>query len=394
MGSLSRIKLSMGTLMILALATAGCGNPVGGGGSASEEDGPIKLGLVTPLSGGAADYGIAFANGVKLAAQEINADGGVDVDGTKRELEVVTCDDEFLSDKAVACGRRLASQDDAKVIMTPSSLAAFPMMGFNEQSEFMLMATSQSPDFTAQGNELVVRFINNTDLTMDPFVELLMQYGEANDIGTRAAVMEVNTELGQSWVANFTKAWESKGGEVTRKASYDANETDFFAQISTLLATDPEVIVLTTVCQPSATVIKQARELGYKGSFINSAACSGEELVEILKDQAEGVVFESSTFAFGESTVKEFQDAYASEFDMAPQFISGVGYEGTRWLAQSIEVAGTADDVNELRGAMGEGLEQLEPNMFDMSNLTETGDIDFPMYVGYIEGGTVQGFKS
>lgn len=393
MGSRNQFKLRVGALGALVLAAAGCGNPVGTSESEGNTEGPITVGLVTPLSGGAADYGIAFANGVKLAAEKINADGGVEVDGGQRQLEIVTCDDEFKSDKAVACGRRLASQDNANIIMTPSSLAAFPMMGFNEQSEFLLMATSQSPEFTEQGNELVVRFINNTDRTMDKFVDLLMQYGEQHSMGTRAAVMEVNSELGQSWVANFNKAWKSHGGTVTGKASYDANDTDFFAQISTLLKTDPDVIVLTTVCSPSATVIKQARELGFEGTFINSAACSGEELTSILGERAEGVVLESSTWAFGEPAVAEFQDAYETEFDMAPQFISGVGYAGTRWLANGIEAAGTAEDVQALRASMGEGLESLEPNMFDMSNLTETGDVDFPMYVGYIEDGTVKGFK-
>ncbi|ADU49633.1 Extracellular ligand-binding receptor [Intrasporangium calvum DSM 43043] len=393
MGSRSQLKFGAVAITALALAAA-CGTPAGTSDSESGgEEGPIKLGLVTPLSGGAADYGIAFANGVKLAAQEINDGGGVDVGGTARKLEVVTCDDEFKSDKAVACGRRLASQDKAKVIMTPSSLAAFPMMGFNEQTGFLLMATSQSPDFTKKGNKLAVRFINNTDLTMDPFVGLLMQYGKQKSIGTRAAVMEVNTELGQSWVANFSKAWQSNGGEVTGKASYDANGTDFFAQISTLLATKPDVIVLTTVCQPSATVIKQARELGFKGTFINSAACSGEELVSVLKDQADGVILESSTWAFGEPGVKQFQEAYKAAFQMDPQFISGVGYEGTRWLADSIKAAKTADDVSALRGSMAAGLKGLEPNLFDMKDLTETGDVDFPMYVGYVEGGAVKGFK-
>ena len=389
----SRSQLKFGAVAITALALAACGTPAGTSDSGGGEQGPIKVGLVTPLSGGAADYGIAFANGVKLAAQDINAAGGVDVGGTTRKLEIVTCDDEFKSDKAVACGRRLASQDKAKVIMTPSSLAAFPMMGFNEQTGFLLMATSQSPDFTKKGNKLAVRFINNTDLTMGPFVDLLMQYGKQKSIGTRAAVMEVNTELGQSWVANFSKAWQSSGGQVTGKASYDANGTDFFAQISTLLATKPDVMVLTTVCQPSATVIKQARELGFKGTFINSAACSGEELISVLKNQADGVLLESSTWAFGEPAVKEFQDAYKAAFKMDPQFISGVGYEGTRWLADSIKAAKTAEDVSAIRGSMATGLKSLEPNLFDMKNLTETGDVDFPMYVGYVEGGAVKGFK-
>ena len=88
-------------------------------------------------------------------------------------MSPVFCDDEFKPDKAVNCGKELAAQHKVRVIMTPSSLAAFPIMGFNQQEGFVLMATSQTPKFTKMGNKLVVRFVNNTDRTMGPWVDLL-----------------------------------------------------------------------------------------------------------------------------------------------------------------------------------------------------------------------------
>ena len=128
----------------------------------------FEFGVVAPLSGGGADYGQAFQNGIKMDVADINKAGGVKVGGKSFTLSPAFCDDEFKPDKAVNCGKELASQRKVRVILTPSSLAAFPMMGFNQQEGFILMATSQTPRFTRMGNKLVVRFINNTDRTMGP----------------------------------------------------------------------------------------------------------------------------------------------------------------------------------------------------------------------------------
>jgi branched-chain amino acid transport system substrate-binding protein len=357
--------------------------------SASRAVDTFKFGVVTPLSGGAADYGIAFQNGIKLAVEEINKAGGASVGGKNYTVEPVFCDDEFKPDKAVNCGKELSAEYKVRAVMTPSSLAAFPIMGFNQQEGFVLMATSQTPKFTQMGNSLVVRFINNTDRTMGPWVELVEQYlQKTNKQAKKAAIMEVNTELGKSWADNFTKAWlKAQGNSIIGKASYDANATDFYPQLSTLLPGQPDVIVLTTVCQPSAIVIKQARELGFKDVFINSAACSGEELIKLLPaEQVEGTLFEVGAWGFTEKTIDDFKKTYAEKFKVGPQLVSGLGYEGTRWLVKATEIAGTVDDAARIRAAMPAALAGLK-NMFNMSNLDAKGDIDFPMYVGVISGG-------
>lgn len=354
----------------------------------------FKFGVVTPLSGGGADYGTAFQNGIKMAVDDINKAGGMTVGGTKYTIQPVFCDDEFKPDKAVNCGKELSAQHKVRVIMTPSSLAAFPMMGFNQQEGFVLMATSQTPKFTAVGNKLVVRFTNNTDRTMVPWVGLVDQYFQKSGKPIKkVAVMEVNTELGKSWVDNFTKAWTKlPGGKVTGKASYDANATDFYPQLSTLLPGEPDAIVLTTVCQPSAIVIKQARELGFKGVFINSAACSGEEMLKLLPaDQVEGTLFELGSWGFSEPTIDAFKKAYEDRFKLLPQLISGLGFEGTRWLVKSVEDAGTVSDAAKIRAAMPSALAQTK-NMFSMANLDDKGDIDFPMFVGVTGSGKITVF--
>jgi branched-chain amino acid transport system substrate-binding protein len=345
------------------------------------------FGVITPLSGGGAHYGTNFWRGIQIAAEEINKAGGVTIAGGKKvELEAISCDDEFKSDKSVTCGRRLASVNHTPMIMTPASLSAFPLMGFNEKMGFLIMATSQSPTFTEKGNKMVVRFVNNVDRTMDRWVSLLLKQFERTNVSARAvAIMEVNTQLGKEWVLAFEREWKKRNREIAGKASYDANETDFTAQLTSLLSKKPDVILLTTVDEPSAIAIKQARELGFKGTFINSAAASGERLLELLPPaMVDGTVIEVGSWVLKTPPVQEFVAKYKAKYNNeTPHLIAGLGYEGTRLYARAMELAGSPTDAAKIRQAFPRAYDI--PNvMFKMTNLDDKGDIDFPMYLGIL----------
>ncbi len=346
------------------------------------------FGVITPLSGGGAHYGTNFWRGIQMAAEEINRAGGVTIAGGKKvELEPIVCDDEFKSDKSVGCGRRLASMNHVPMIMTPASLSAFPLMGFNEKMGFLLMATSQSPTFTEKGNKMIVRFVNNVDRTMDRWVSLLVKHLERTSVPARGvAIMEVNTQLGKEWVQAFEREWKKRSREIVGKASYDANETEFAAQLTSLLSKKPEVILLTTVDEPSALVIKQARELGFKGTFINSAAASGERLLELLPPaMVDGTVIEVGSWVLKPPPAQELTAKYRAKYsNETPHMIAGIGYEGTRLYARAIELAGTATDAVKIRQAFPRAYDI--PNViFKMANLDEKGDVDFPMYLGLLK---------
>ena len=81
----------------------------------------IVIGSVVPLSGGTAHYGTNAKRGLEMAFEEINAKGGITVQGKKYQLREEACDDEGKSDKASTCGRKLSSQYNVPVIYTPAS---------------------------------------------------------------------------------------------------------------------------------------------------------------------------------------------------------------------------------------------------------------------------------
>ena len=354
----------------------------------------VTIGISAPQSGGGAEYGSAFVDGAKLAVKDLRDE--ITVGGKKFKLKLAICDDEFKSDKAANCARRLVSQDGARIVINPGTYATVPVLSFNQDkgSEFLVLGASGDPSVTARGNKLFVRTWNNASRTMPGYVDNVLAYIKANKLDIKkAALMEVNTDFGAAWVNNFKKEWEKQGNQIVGRVVYDSNGTDFYAQLTPLLANKPDIIILTTVCEPSSLVIKQARELGYKGTFMNHGGCTGAQMLKLLPAaDVDGMLFEGSPWSKDSPELAQFRKDFAAAFKAEPQIISAGGYLNVLWLARAMEAANTTSDPAAIRAAMPKALESLKPNLLGWSNLDEAGDTVWPMHVSFIKGGSTQNF--
>ena len=95
----------------------------------------VKIGVIAALTGGGAPWGLAAAEGVKIVASEINAQGGLDVGGTKQRVEVIAYDDQYKAADALAAYNRLVNQDGAKYVFILSSASALAGAAASIRSE-------------------------------------------------------------------------------------------------------------------------------------------------------------------------------------------------------------------------------------------------------------------
>lgn len=385
-----------------ALALSACGSSVSTSAT-KPSGGTIQVGVLGPLTGGGASYGTEWWQGVQLAVNQINKSGGITVSGAKYKIKATVCDDQFLPSKAVSCAQRLVSTVHPVALMMPSSVEAIPLMGFNQQDNFLLMATSQDHSFTSQGNKLVVRIVNDTSQTIGGTVKLAQEYFASIGLTAhRAAVMQVDTPLGASWAQGFDKAWKATPGDsVTATASYDANSTSFTNQVQSLMSTNPQVVVLTTVCQPSAIAVKEFRQAGFKGGFIQSAACSGGSGLTpyISASQIGPFVTEAFPYLFPNTSpsVAKFFTQFKAAYGHDPiQAATAPGFQAVKWLALSIEKAGTATNAAAIHKEFGVVLPQLNAEGANLMGVTSynpnTGQISMAMGLGVTtsSGGLVQ----
>lgn len=368
-----RILTASAVLSLLSLAACG--------GSDSGDGSTLTIGAVGPMSGVGAEYGDQFKKGLELALEEVK--GGEDA----VDITIEYCDDQNDSAKSVVCARKLSSEG-ADVIVTATSVASLPIAGFNEQEEFLLIGASQAPELTSQGNQLVVRAFPDPTTSDPEFAARVYDLLNEKSGIESVAIMEVNTDLGKAYRELFAQGWEGAGGNVTDVAPYTMEGTDFASPIQALLADDPDAIVLTTLCNTSAIVVKQARQLGFDGPFINSSACSGgDALTEFVDADTIGDFYSAafaSSFVDGDN-VLPFNGAFEEKYGSAPTQVSAaMGYLDIHWAALALADAGSVDDLAKLRDSLNTVQGDLgERNVFGLKDFEdETGNSSGELAIG------------
>lgn len=341
----------------LALALAGCGgtqqegDKSGGSGEPAKE---VVIGYTGPLSGPAAQYGQDCLNGVDMAINDINAAGGITVNGQKYVFKLEKLDDMADPTQAVNNTRRLRDQYKAPAVFNPVFNTTAPMMEINQESgnEFIIMAYTSTPKIDEMNNALTVS-------VPPPFTAYVRGFSDiAWAQGWRKAAMVITLgAYGDEWREAFKEYWEHElGGQVT--ADQPANyytETDFSSQLTAAIATKPDVLVIGGPSAPTGLVIEQARTLGYKGGFILIDQAKMDYIVdEVFKgdtsmmENAIGVVAMKD---IPTPMAKTFNDKYTEKYKVHNTWEAVLNYCGMSALARAMEEAGTVEDAKAIRAA-------------------------------------------
>ncbi|HEX5515029.1 MAG TPA: ABC transporter substrate-binding protein, partial [Gammaproteobacteria bacterium] len=223
-------------------------------------DGVIKLGYSGPLSGGGALFGKNHVTGLEMAIKELN-DQGVEVAGKQYKVELIAIDDKYAPSEAGINARRLIQEHKTPVIFAGHTGGTFAMQSFNEQNNFLVVSYTSVPTVLERGNTLTVRTPPSFHGYLEPFIRTSMER-----FGKKAALVPGNHDYAKIWTQAFVPAWTAAGGQVVADNSLDYNkDTDFYSGVSRVLAAKPDVLFIGGASEPTALVVKQARELGFKG---------------------------------------------------------------------------------------------------------------------------------
>jgi branched-chain amino acid transport system substrate-binding protein len=344
-----------------AIAVAGLGFVIavtGCGGSDSEsaapgggDAGPIKIGQLEPLTGSAAIYGLANEKAVELAVKDINAAGGVDVGGTKRQVEVVALDDECDPEKGVGAFQRLVNQEGTKLIVgTTCSSVALAYQPLLERAEALSVVTgASSPDiakppsmfqYRATSKDYANAYLSSMDRLAPKTVAILLDQTHPGWVATKPAVIEGLT---------------SKGIKVVDEQEYKHNDTDFYTQLTSIKSKKPDLVVLMGgYANDDAKIWRQAKELKIESDMLTQLAGTAKDYLE----QVKAPVVEGY-YGVATPTMADFEaDAYQPALDFEKRFKEETGedvgfttlstYSGFYALIRAIEKAGTADDVQKI----------------------------------------------
>jgi branched-chain amino acid transport system substrate-binding protein len=320
---------------------------------------------------------------------------GLEVGGKKVTLELVALDDKYSPAEAAVNARRLVQQYQAAAVFCPHSGGIYAMQEFNEQEKFLVMAYSSTPQITATGNKLTVRIPPTFDSYIVPFTNY-----EMKKFGKKVGLLPGDHEYAKSWTQLFGPAWEKAGGTIVSSNPMSYNRSaDFYSGVSKVLAEKPDVLFVGGASEPTALVVKQARELGFKGGFLIMDQAKFDEMAKVTDGLAplEGSVGVLPMAYDDRAGPKTFSAAYRKVYgtDKAPTSEASYNYALAHALASAMKLAGTTSDAAAIRAKLGEALSKLPPetNAGNFNGIDAVGGTVVEPLVAVVEGGKIKPVK-
>ncbi|MDB6001518.1 MAG: putative type branched chain amino acid transport system, periplasmic component [Rhizobacter sp.] len=353
----------------------------------------VKIGYSGPLSGGAALYGKNVLDGMKMAADEVNA-GGFEVAGKKYKLEIVALDDKYNPAETAINAQRLVQESKTPAILVPHSGGIFALQTNNEAQKYLLLAYSSVPEITNRGNKMSLRIPPEFTSYIQPFINHAMK-----KYGKNVAIADADHDYAKAWNAAFKPAWEAAGGKVVADNPMSYNRaTDFYSGVSLVLAAKPDVLFVGGASEPTGLVIKQARELGFKGGFIIIDQAKMDEIGKVTGGYAslEGSIgvlpLVDDTAGDAKGFVERFRKIYPGR---DPSSEVSLNYTAVHATAMAMKLAGTVTDAAAIRAQLDKGFKTLppmhNPNLVD--GVDANGGSTADTRVAVVEGGKIREVK-
>lgn len=307
----------------------------------------IKVGIILPLTGSLAKFGEIEQQSFIMAADEINAAGGVN----GKKIELVVEDDTGKPDVGRSAIEKLITQDKVVVIGGgySSSVTAAAVAVAQQQQVPFLVNTGSADEITEHGWEYIFRL--NPPAGEYPAALASFLKETARDVKT-VAILHENSLFGQSSSKEFVEKCQGMGLEVVMKEGYEAGAVDFKPLLVNVKAKNPDLIYMVSYVMDAALLMRQAKELNLNPKIFAGGG-AGFTLPEFEKNagKASELVYSATLWV---PTVpypgaQEYYDKYLAKHKTETEYHGAEAYAAMYVIADALKrtKALTPNDVRE-----------------------------------------------
>jgi len=328
-------------LVALGIPMVGCG---------PKEAETIKIGVVMDLSGDLAAMGARMLDGARLAAEEINAAGGV----LGKPVELV--EEDGATDPAAGLERvkKLIEIDGVQVIVGPmisgTSKLAIPYLKDHEVPGITMSATAVELS-ELEGTEWFFRVCLMDDAQGRVIANVVMEKGYA-----RVASIVLDNLYGKGVETALIEGLQEGGwaGEIVATIHYDEASKDYRTELGQIKDNNPDAVLIVSYCDDGIIVFKQALEIGLDN--IAWLGCDGNYGSGLFKEpksaefMEKAIVCGTRTVGFGPK-YEQFVTQYTEKLGAAPEIYCDTSYDAVWVAAKAIEAAGVYNGAS-IRAAL------------------------------------------
>lgn len=347
-------------------------------GLAEEE--AVKFAVLAPITGNYAEFGKAFEVATKMAADEINAAGGIN--GRQIVLEVYDSKGDAIESSDIA--RQLVEKEDVVGVIgdfsSSACMANAPIFG--DAGLVQLSPTASHSDFTGM-NDYMFSIMGRTDDESRFFItNLVGRYKGADNIG----IIYANTDWGNQVNDSMMDQAKIDGITVVADEPYTEGEIDFTNVLNKVKNQDPEMLVLVMQTVDCANALNAIAQMGWEVDVVSQGANSSEQVIEIAGENAEGLC-STTSFFIDESVPEEkaWLDTFVAAAGFSPTVHAAVAYDAVYVMAEAAKSCG--DNIT--REGIREGLENLGKyeGFTGLIEFDETGAIFRKVLIVQVENG-------
>jgi branched-chain amino acid transport system substrate-binding protein len=331
------MKKSLSLVAVAVALFAGC--------STSPAAETIRLGYIGPLTGDIAGLGKDTLNGMQMAAEEINAAGGIN----GKQIEIVAEDGRCSGAEAANAARKLVNVDKVVAIVgaqcSSETLAAAPIA--EAAKVVMISPVSSSPDVTKAG-EYIFRTYPSDALKGKAFGAFFKQAGFK-----KIAIISENTDFCQG-IRNSVAENLPEGTTIVFNEVVDPGTKDYRSLFTRLKSVDFDLFLSNGQSDSTvAEMAKQMRELGMKQQIVGTDTADSATLGKIATEAVEGLkALSVPSLSATDANAGGFVTAFNAKYG-EPQFgafFAATAYDATNILAKTIGAQGT--DGEKIKAAL------------------------------------------
>jgi len=326
---------------MLAVGSFGCQKKEGAEKPAAPKGAgdTVRIGFLGALTGDVAMFGKPTLDAMKMAAEEINAAGGIN----GRKIEIVEADNRGDKQEGASVTQKLISRDNVVAIVgdptTGITKVAAPLA--QKAGVVLLSAGSTGPGVVETGD-----FIYRNTLLDSVAIPACIDFF-ARDLGYKkvALITSDNNDYSVGLSQTFRDASRGKGIEIVAEEKIKDGDKDFSAQITNIKARKPDVIFFSGYYTEGALIMKEARKQGLKAKMFGGDGLFSPKFIELGGDAVDGTML---ALGFspeqGSPITAKFVEGFKKKYGGAePGVFAAQGYDAIVLLADAMKRGNSTD---------------------------------------------------
>ena len=301
----------------------------------------VEIGLVADVTGPIAFYGAPQQDGVEMAIEEINAAGYLGASTLRVIVEDTASDSTY--NEAINAVAKLTEEDEVTMVLGPTlSSEAFAAAPVAQENGTPILGLSNAAENLPQTvGEYYFRALM-PESTMIPYtVEAAQAYTGLENV---AILYGDDDDFTLSGYDAFVDALVALDIPITGEETFARGDTDFNAQLTNLLATEPDALVIAALAAEAVPIINQARTLGFDGAILGGNGLNAPGIVDGAGANANGVIAGTSYHPSAtDPLTAAFTEKFTERYGYAPDQFAAHAYTGAWVAAHAIRCADSAE---------------------------------------------------